>query len=162
MNDKDTRLIYEMWEASREQHKHAYKVGYKDGKKGGSIGETSDTWGPVSGSYERGFRDGKQAANIWPSQADNNKELGIHADRPAADEPLIDFGLKVVQGRDEKLGTWEIHAVTPAAKARYGDGKLDWVYQSEMPGDIEEIEQKVVRNLYNHGKPLFFRGYTNQ
>ena len=166
MKDRDAQLIYEMWEVSKEKHKRAYEIGYKDGKSGQSIGETSDTWGPVSGSYEQGFRDGKQAANIWPSQAGSeNKELGIHADRPGADESLSEFGLRVVEGRDDDgdryWETWEIKATTKDAIERYGHGAIDWVYQSEMSGSIEEIEQRVVQNLYKHGKPTFSQGHAN-
>jgi len=156
--DKDNKLIWESWEASKEKHQRAYEIGYEDGKKGGSIGETSDTWGPVSGSYEQGFRDGEQSGG-------DNRELGIHADRPAADEPLSEFGLEVVEARDNDddryWETWEIRATTREAVKRYGHGPIDWVYQSEMPGSIEEIEQQVVQNLYNHGKPTFIQGHPN-
>lgn len=108
------------------------------------------------------------AALIWEAyQPDDGKELGIHTDPHQGEGPLSEYGLEVVEGRDDDgdryWETWEIRATTRDAIDRYGHGTIDWVYQSEMPDgiSIQEIEQKVMRNLHNHGKPLLFRGYTN-
>ena len=59
MKDVDAKLIWEMWEASKEEHEKAYQAGLRDGQSGDSIGEVSDTWGPVGDSYTRGFHDGQ-------------------------------------------------------------------------------------------------------
>ena len=59
MNNKENKLIWEMWEASSEQKRQAYNAGRRDGMSGESMGEVSDTWGPAGDAYVAGFRAGE-------------------------------------------------------------------------------------------------------
>ena len=127
MSDKDSRLIWEAWDA------------------------------PGGRPIERGMGSDGNAPE------DEIRDRGIH-DRPDGGGSLKDFDLEIVASKDydddRYWETWEIRATSKAAADQFGHGPIDWIYQSELPFSEEEIEQKVIQSLHNHGKPRFFKPYA--
>lgn len=82
MNNKENKLIWESWEASSEQKRQAYNRGLEVGKRGESMGEVSDNWGPAGDAYVRGFQVGEvhfkfnnllqQKREAYPNEPEEN------------------------------------------------------------------------------------------